>query len=532
MNLEAGAASRALSIRSKLILGTALIAALTILTAITTAYEAHETSRQISRIEEAQARIEQLAQISGRISDYAITAVDSVTEDFSTDRATERLGTKSNAVHAVFNRSQQLILQDSEPDISSRRLLANLAQMEALFKSMDMNIRDGLLMGTATDLSASLNMFSSQFSPLLGAAINAEQTKRQDAVSRIGKIRYALSVLSVAVILLTLFLLILFNMRIIGPIVSRIGRIDQATKSIASGDFKIDLPTDPADELGKLFGRTNLMAEELNRTKARVDEDRNQLNEIIAARTLELTQANQRLSQIDAHRRRFFADVSHELRTPLTVILAEAELSQGAPQEDIEESLKVILTRARKLNQRIDDLLRVARSESGQIELNLRDIGLDKIASEAAEDMTPHLRKKSIQLDTHIDTVGQIIADIDWIRQVISGLIENSIKHTPDGSTISLTVFEHGNNAVVEITDQGSGLDPDFAQSAFERFRKGQSEAAQGGFGIGLSLAKWVVEEHGGTIELHDGKDKQGGLKVIVRLPLAPEKPMLAENAP
>jgi len=515
------ATSRALSIRTKLIFGAALIAALTILTAITTAYEAYETSRQISRIEEAQARIEHLAEISGRISDYAITAVDSATEDFSTDRATERLTAKAEAVRTAFENAERMVLRTVDPEFVTEQLMRNLAQMGVLFRSMDENIRAGLLQGSASDLSASLNMFSTQFSPLLGVAISAEQSKRQNAVYRIGQIRNALSILSIAVIILTFLLLVVFNLRIIGPIVSRIGRIGEATKSIASGDFKINLPTNPNDELGTLFGQTNLMAEELNRTKTRVKEDRSQLNELIAARTKELTEANARLSQIDTQRRRFFADVSHELRTPLTVILAEAELSQGASREDTEESLKVILTRARKLNQRIDDLLRLARSESGQIELNQREIELGKVVTEATEDMMPRLRKKNIELATRIEVTDHIIADKDWIRQIVCGLIENAVKHAPEGSRISVKVFGQGNDAIVEIMDQGAGLEPEVAQSAFERFRKGSNELAEGGFGIGLALAKWVVEEHGGVIELQDGVGKAEGLRVLIRLPLA-----------
>lgn len=530
-----GIITRAMSIRAKLILGAGLIAALTVLTAIATAYQASETSHQISRIEEAQARIEHLAKISNQISDYAITAVDSATEDFSTDRANERLKDKADTVLAVFERSQQAILQAQEQEATlaphSQHLLAGLSQMVALFLSMDKSIRDGLSHGSASDLSASLNMFSNQFSPLLSGAINAEQTKRQDAVIRIGEIRHVLSTLSIAVIVLTGLLLVAFNLRIIGPMVSRIGRIGEATKSIATGNFKINLPTEPADELGALFGQTNLMAEELRHTKARVEEDRHQLNEIIEARTLELTEANQRLSQIDTQRRRFFADVSHELRTPLTVVLAEAELSQGASREDTEESLKVILTRARKLNQRIDDLLRVARSESGRIELDLRETDLGSIIVAAAEDMIPHLRKKNIKLATKIDATGSVIADIDWMRQIICGLIENSIKHTPEGSQINITVFEQDKDAIIEIKDQGSGLDPDMAQSAFERFRKGSLAAAKGGFGIGLSLAKWVVEEHGGTIELRDDADNSKGLKVVIRLPLVHNSPTVNENS-
>ena len=521
MTAKDGVHARAISIRTKLIFGAGLIAALTILTALATAYEANETSRQISRIEQAQARIEQLAEISGRVSDYAITAVDSATEDFSTTRATERLTAKANAVHAAFNRSQKALHGTTEQEPYSRRLQSSLEKMEALFRSMDANIRSGLLQGAAEDLSASLNMFSGQFAPLLGTSINAEQETRQDAVQRIGNIRRVLTTLSIAVVLLTLFLLILFNIRIIGPILSRIGRVGEATKSIATGDFTINLPTEPADELGVLFRRTNVMAAELGRNKIKVENDRVRLNDTIATRTSELIAANQRLSQIDAQRRRFFADVSHELRTPLTVILAEAELSQNAPPEDIEESLKVILVRAGKLNQRIDDLLRIARSDSGKIELDLRQAELGGITTEAIEDMMPRLRKKGITLDTRIEAAGKIVTDKNWMRQIICGLIENALKHTPEGSTICVAVTEDGDEVVLEISDQGKGLDPAVKQTVFDRFSKGASEAGTVGFGIGLSLAKWVVEEHDGVIELSDAAGNAKGLRVSIRLPCA-----------
>lgn len=520
------------SIRTKLVVGAGLIAALTILTALGAGYGAFEASRQIGRIEEAQARIEQLAAISTQVSDYAITAVDSATGDFSADLAGERLSHMAATVHDAFERARLTVAGEASDNRrqteaeagQAGQFLTSLARMEALFRVMDLNIRAGLSSGSAEELSASLDTFASQFSPLLTAAIAAEQVKRRDSVTRIGSIRNAFIILAVAVIGLTFLILVAINLRVIGPIVSRIGRIGEATKAIGAGDFAIDLPTEPADELGDLFGQTNQMAEALRREKARVDEDRRRLNDVVAERTSELTAANARLSQADAQRRRFFTDVSHELRTPLTVILAEAELSRGAGKEDMEESLGVIFNRARKLNRRVDDMLRVARSESGQIELDLQPTELGALATRAVKDMTPLLHRAGIALTTAIDGRYLVSADKDWIRQVTCGLIENAMKHSPKGADITVRVLSEGAQAVLEISDQGKGLGPAQAEKVFERFRKGQSESVVVGFGIGLSLAKWIVEEHDGSIDLTDAPggspETHGGLTVVIRLPL------------
>ena len=520
---------RVLSIRARLIIGAGMLAALAIVAALVMAYEARETSREVARIEEAQARIERFAGISGLISDYAVTALNTTAASFSTKDSIDRLAEKAVAVEGALTAIMEDLLKAGEqgqaPDAQTRRQLERITRMKGIFAIMHKSMIRALEGGRVEDLSASINVFSSQFTPLLGAVIGEEQARRQAAIARMGEIRKALVLLAVAVVMLTLFLLFLFNLRIIGPIVSRIGRIGEATKSIAAGDFRIDLPTDPADELGALFHQTNRMAEELDRGRRKVEQDRNRLEGIVESRTRELREANERLARTDEHRKRFFTDVSHELRTPLTVILAEAELSRGAPREDVEASLEIILTRARRLNRRIDDLLRVARSESGRIELFRQPADLSEIASQAGEEMRPVLKTRRMTLKTDLDEAGPVFVDRDWIRQIVSGVIGNAVKHAPEGSKITIRTFRSGSEAVIEIRDQGPGIDAQMAGSAFERFRKGPGAFNGSGFGIGLALAKWVMEEHEGSIGLENAAE--GGLVVRLGLTLVSDGAML-----
>ena len=259
-----------------------------------------------------------------------------------------------------------------------------------------------------------------------------------------------------------------------------------------------------------------------------MESDRAQLNRIIAARTAELEQANARLSGIDRARRRFFADVGHELRTPLTVILAEAELGLQNPavQNDARESMSVIHARARRLNRRIDDLLRVARSETGEIQLNPGPFDLAEAAAQAASDIGPLARRRDVRLEIEL-TPCPAIGDADWIRQVISGLIENAVKHAGAGSTVVVRTAQRDGQAMALVTDNGPGLPDDAIPVVLERFAQGSREASGSGFGVGLSLARWVVERQSGSLMLASpaldapagGAQAGPGLTVTVTLP-------------
>ena len=251
------------------------------------------------------------------------------------------------------------------------------------------------------------------------------------------------------------------------------------------------------------MAEVNRTAGRLKNRQAEVDADRAALNAIIAERTAKLEEANAQLSQIDTDRRRFFADVGHELRTPLTVILAESELGLGAKvtAEDARESLSVIHARAARLNRRIDDLLRVARSETGKIDLDAAPFDLADAARAALSDMEPLAKRRGMRL---ADTLASAPAhgDQDWCRQVISGLIENAIKKSPEGGVIEVITEPGDRAAIARVLDEGEGLPDDEAERIFTRFARGTREVVGSGFGVGLALARWVVERQSGKISL------------------------------
>ena len=251
---------------------------------------------------------------------------------------------------------------------------------------------------------------------------------------------------------------------------------------------------------------------------ARVTRDRARLEATVAERTAALSRANARLARVDAERRRFFADVGHELRTPLTVILGEAEL--GARHEDagLRASFATIRGRALRLGRRIEDLLRVARSESGQLELERAPVDLAAVAAAALADAAPLLAWAGVAADADGLPPIAVTGDGEWLRQVLGGMLENAAKYAGRGATVRIAGSDASGAAVVTVRDDGPGLGPAEAEVVFDRFARGEGAAAPG-FGVGLALARWVVEAHGGSLRAE--APGEGGLRLVMCLPLA-----------
>lgn len=521
---------RGISLRARLIAGAGMIAAIAALGALLSLYGAREISRRIDTAVMAQQRMELLSVLSARVNDYGMVAAEVMRIGSRTSE--ERLAiltSRSDIVDDVFDRIDRAVAASvnaaaSEGDFEQNRRATQglgVARMRAQFNQLRRTLTEhnGI---DPSRLRTALDGFATQFSPLLDQAIAQERRDRDAAFRSADDFRTTLGWIAAGVVLLAILALCLFQFGLVRPLMGRIERITQTAERIGGGDLDSRLRIRRRDELGLLFANMNRMAARLRRQRGTVEADRAALNEIIRERSAELTEANQRLERADAQRRRFFADVSHELRTPLTVILGEAQLGMRADDmtgEDTRESMALIHTRARRLNRRIDDLLRVARSESGEIDLASAPFDLHRAASDAIDDLDAVARRRGIDLALNADAGAMAQGDEDWTRQVISGLLDNALRHSPDGTRISLSIATKDDTRSIAVEDAGSGIAPVDQAHVFERFRRGNDATERIGFGVGLSLAKWIIERQGGTIQLESPTQENKGTRVTLHLP-------------
>lgn len=222
---------------------------------------------------------------------------------------------------------------------------------------------------------------------------------------------------------------------------------------------------------------------------------------------------NQTLERIEVlfiSQQRLLADVSHELRTPLTVIKGNADLMRRMKSLD-EESLTSIDQEAGRLSRLVGGLLLLAQAESGKLALVEKPVELDLLVTEVFQEMSV-LAGNKVRL--HLNEIDQVIVkgDRDRLKQVFINLVANAIQYTPTGGEVFLSLEKIKDQARVICRDTGPGIPAEDLPHIFERFYRAEKSRTRGrstGFGLGLSIANWIVERHGGRIEVNS-KEGQG----------------------
>ncbi|MFQ6089944.1 MAG: sensor histidine kinase [Candidatus Bipolaricaulia bacterium] len=230
-----------------------------------------------------------------------------------------------------------------------------------------------------------------------------------------------------------------------------------------------------------------------------------------------------RLERSFQRERRFTADVSHELRTPLTIIkgTAEVALRGGAKGPgEYREALQSIQSEADRMTKITRSLLTLARADAGQQRLEVGKVDLAGLVKEAQEKFAPLAERKGSTLEAKIALHLEIEGDEERLKQLLSNLVENALKYTQSGDRIELALEREGPWAKLTVADTGIGIPEEDLPHIFERFYRVDRARSreEGGAGLGLAIAKWIVEAHGGRIEVQS----QPGQETIftVRLPL------------
>ncbi|RME86759.1 MAG: sensor histidine kinase [Anaerolineae bacterium] len=240
-------------------------------------------------------------------------------------------------------------------------------------------------------------------------------------------------------------------------------------------------------------------------------------------------QTLERLELLFTTQQRFLADVSHELRTPLTIIKGNVDLMRRMKTLD-EEALVSIDQEANRLKRLVGDLLLLVQAESGRMRLNMAPVELDTLLLEVFQEMRVLAGEK---IHLHLTDIDQAIVqgDRDRLKQVLLNLVSNAVQYTPPGGDVFLSLDKVGNQARLVVRDTGPGIPKEDLPHIFERFyraEKSRHRSSDGGFGLGLSIAHWIVDHHGGTIEVASQEGE--GTTFCVWLPLLQEEENLSEE--
>jgi heavy metal sensor kinase len=237
-----------------------------------------------------------------------------------------------------------------------------------------------------------------------------------------------------------------------------------------------------------------------------------------------------RLEQSFEQLKRFTSDASHELRTPLAAIrsVGEVGLQKDGNPEQYRDIIGSMLEEATKLTRLVDSLLAIARADAGQVRLNRSVFSATTLANECASLFDVLLEENGQRLSVSAEGDPLVCADWLLVRQALVNVVHNAIKFTPRDGMISIRVRDDARHVTLEVEDTGPGIPNDQLSRVFDRFyrvEEGRSRDS-GGIGLGLSLAKWNIEVHGGSITVQS-REGQGSLFAIV-LPRA-EPPLPAE---
>jgi signal transduction histidine kinase len=257
-----------------------------------------------------------------------------------------------------------------------------------------------------------------------------------------------------------------------GRVGRRVRRLERASRRVASGQFISPLPVKSRDELGQLTSAFNDM--------------------------------QQRLSRVDRARKEFVANASHELRTPLFSLGGFIELLED---EDLDVQSRAELLSAMhgqifRLQKLAVDLLDLSRLDAGSFELEQDRVDLSELADMVASEFTPAVRRGDADIQLRMSEGGvEVTCDRERVAQIMRILLDNAIRHTPDGTHVTISASRRNGSAKVTVADTGPGIDSGSATQVFDRFYTGESQ--NGGAGLGLAIAKELAQRMHGEIRLN-----------------------------
>jgi signal transduction histidine kinase len=357
-----------------------------------------------------------------------------------------------------------------------------------------------------------------RFRRLINSAVNRQGKVVASIESEANAFNAAFIWFAVALGVLSLLIILYASFWLFNQLYHPIYLIRNAVNAVASGEYDKPITEALDGEFEELSCSINKLAVRLNKYELQETESRVQLQDSVDQRTSELTKANLELTKIDARRRQFISDISHELRTPLTIIRGEAQIAlrmRLASQEDYVETLSSISEQSINLNKLVDDLLFLTRAEMQQLEINLDSVNLAELIEVEVSRWQRHCPNRVFSFSSceKLDRI-EILIDKSRIQQVISILLDNSSKYSKIAGPIDIALTSQSGHVVITVNDHGNGISAAEVENVFERFVRFSRN--HDGLGLGLPIAKAIIEAHGGKIAVESVQGEGSIFSIIL----------------
>jgi signal transduction histidine kinase len=285
-------------------------------------------------------------------------------------------------------------------------------------------------------------------------------------------------------IVVALVVALVFIQVIARGMTSPLREMAHAATAMAKGDYSRRVVATSRDEVGELARTFNQMASDLG--------------------------------EVDRFRKELIANVSHELRTPIAALQAVLENLVDGVEDPDPERFKVMLSQVQRLGALVGQLLDLSKLEAGAVPLNRRRFALDELIASVLEESNLHQQALTRHVELTSSVAGGVVAhgDPDRLHQVVANLVDNAIRHSPDGGRVTVSARRNNGGLAIEVDDQGPGIPEGDTAKVFERFYRSDD----GGTGLGLAIARWIVDLHGGEITAHSAQPT--GCRMVVALPM------------
>ena len=413
---------------------------------------------------------------------------------------------------------RELILVRSENErVAEREELVRADAMRDLFQSIDLTVQRLMLLRDQGRQQEAVALFREDIEDrmdedlerYISAAIAGEEEDIAAIETRTNQLEGQLIWLVLGVCFVGLAVSVAAGALLARALTRPIEALIAGTRAIGDGDLGHRIPYDRKDEFADLAEQFNLTALRLQEKNDRLLAIQSGLEEEVGRRTRELEAANGRLKRLDEMRMLFLADIGHELRTPLTVLRGEAEVALRGTRsvDEHRETLAHIVRLTAQMGRLVEDLLFLSRAEVGAIRFEMQPVSLQDVLDVALTEGRVLAAANGLALEAVVPRETCLVrGDPERLVQALLIAIDNAVKYSDAGGTIEVGLVCGNPEATIIIRNPGPDIPETDLPFVFNRFYRGrQADRVTTGSGLGLPIAKWVVDTHGGRVALASG---------------------------